>query len=84
MLESGTGSGSLTHSLARAVAPIGRVHTFEYHEQRCTQARQEFWDNGLADVVQVEQRDIQLLGFPEELHGKADAVFLDLPGPWEV
>eukprot|EP00884_Botryococcus_braunii_P019320 jgi/Botrbrau1/6071/Bobra.177_1s0011.2 len=84
VLESGTGSGSLTHSLARAVAPIGHVHTFEFHEQRCGQARKEFRANGLQDVVTVQQRDIQASGFPADLHGTADAVFLDLPGPWEA
>lgn len=84
VLESGTGSGSLTTSLARAVAPTGRVLTFEFHEQRADLAREEFARNGLGELVTVDHRNIEQDGFPEELHGAADAVFLDLPGPWRV
>eukprot|EP00891_Asterochloris_glomerata_P006098 jgi/Astpho2/6098/e_gw1.00084.76.1_t len=82
VLESGTGSGSLTHSLARAVAPTGHVHSFEFHEERATMAAREFDSNGLGDLVTVQQRNIEELGFPEELHEQADALFLDLPRPW--
>jgi tRNA (adenine57-N1/adenine58-N1)-methyltransferase catalytic subunit len=84
VLESGTGSGSLTHSLARAVAPSGGVRTFEFHEGRAAEADKEFRRHQLSKVVQVTHRDIEALGFPEELHGRADGVFLDLPGPWKV
>ena len=40
--------------------------------------------HGLAKLVTVQHRNIEEQGFPEELHGKADALFLDLPGPWKV
>ncbi|KAL5214712.1 hypothetical protein ABZP36_003864 [Zizania latifolia] len=82
VFESGTGSGSLTTSLARAVAPHGRVCTFDFHEQRATSAREDFERNGLSSLITVAVRDIQSEGFPEEQRGAADAVFLDLPQPW--
>lgn len=84
VLESGTGSGSLTHSLARAVAPMGHVHTFDFHQKRVEDAAREFGLHGLGSFVTARHRNIEADGFPEELHGRADALFLDLPGPWNV
>lgn len=84
VLESGTGSGSLTTSLARAVAPTGHVYTFDFHEQRAASAREDFVKTGLTNLVTVGVRDIQGEGFPDEFTGKADSVFLDLPQPWLV
>jgi tRNA (adenine57-N1/adenine58-N1)-methyltransferase len=46
VLESGTGSGSLTTSLSRAVGPNGAVNTFEFHEERAQVAAEEFKRNG--------------------------------------
>lgn len=42
VLEAGTGSGALTHALAHAVWPSGRVATFDFHEERVKRARDEF------------------------------------------
>lgn len=53
VVESGTGSGSLSHSFLRAVKPYGHLHTFDFHEQRCEIARQEFETHGLSDLVTV-------------------------------
>ncbi|XP_024029538.1 tRNA (adenine(58)-N(1))-methyltransferase catalytic subunit TRMT61A [Morus notabilis] len=82
VLESGTGSGSLTTSLARAVAPKGHVYTFDFHEQRAASARGDLEKTGLSSLVTVGVRDIQGEGFPDEFAGMVDSVFLDLPQPW--
>ncbi|KAK7246445.1 hypothetical protein RIF29_41313 [Crotalaria pallida] len=82
VLESGTGSGSLTTSLARAVAPTGHVYTFDFHDQRAGSARDDFERTGLSSLISVGVRDIQGEGFPDEFTGLADSVFLDLPQPW--
>lgn len=82
VLESGTGSGSLTTSLARAVAPKGHVYTFDFHEQRAASAREDFEKTGLSSLITVGVRDIQGEGFPNEFASTADSVFLDLPQPW--
>jgi tRNA (adenine57-N1/adenine58-N1)-methyltransferase catalytic subunit len=56
--EAGTGSGSLTHSFARTVAPHGRVFTFDFHRGRALQAKDEFRDNGFGSVVVSGWRDV--------------------------
>ncbi|KAK2187577.1 hypothetical protein NP493_161g02003 [Ridgeia piscesae] len=82
VIESGTGSGSLSHAILRSVAPSGYLHTFDFHAQRVEKARQEFEEHGLGHLVSVAERDTCKNGFGLEC--VADAVFLDLPGPWDV
>jgi len=49
----GTGSGSLSHFFIRAVKPYGHLHTFDFHEARVEQAREEFASHGIGDFVTV-------------------------------
>lgn len=79
----GTGSGSLTHALARTVSPNGHVHSFDFHETRVSIAEIEFKNHGLS-VVSVRQRDVCQDGYGETMNSVADAIFLDLPLPWEA
>eukprot|EP01012_Entosiphon_sulcatum_P017339 TRINITY_DN22124_c0_g1_i1.p1 TRINITY_DN22124_c0_g1~~TRINITY_DN22124_c0_g1_i1.p1 ORF type:complete len:332 (+),score=65.73 TRINITY_DN22124_c0_g1_i1:34-996(+) len=95
VVEAGTGSGSLTHSLAKSVAPSGHVFTFDFHEDRSKAAQHEFNLNGLASVVTASHGDItQAAAIAERItavcteqsrvvpaRGLVDAMFLDVPNP---
>jgi tRNA (adenine57-N1/adenine58-N1)-methyltransferase len=82
VVESGTGSGSFSHSIARIIGPLGHLHTFEFHPVRAERAREEFKAHGLSDVITVHHQDVCKNGFG--LTDVADCVFLDLPAPWEA
>ena len=38
VIEAGTGSGSLSHCIARSIAPNGYLYTFDFHQQRVKMA----------------------------------------------
>lgn len=78
VVEGGTGSGGLTAVLAHAVRPDGRVYSYEVRPEMQRLARRNLERLGLADVVEFKERDIAE-GFDEV---GVDAVFLDLPTPW--
>ncbi|KAH9025398.1 tRNA methyltransferase complex subunit Cpd1 [Lactarius pseudohatsudake] len=82
VIEAGTGSGSFTHSIARTVGSAGRVYTYEFHEARATKAADEFARHGMSDIVTLTHRNVCKNGFT--VADTADAVFLDLPAPWEA
>jgi tRNA (adenine57-N1/adenine58-N1)-methyltransferase catalytic subunit len=58
VVESGTGSGALSHALIRAVAPSGHLHTYEYNRHRAETARCEFQQHGLQHLVTVHHKDV--------------------------
>ncbi|KAG8877595.1 tRNA (adenine-N(1)-)-methyltransferase catalytic subunit trm61 [Tulasnella sp. 331] len=82
VVEAGTGSGSFSHSVARSIGSKGHLHTFEFHKVRMEAAQLEFAAHGMADRSTLKHRNVCKEGF--DLSGVADAVFLDLPAPWEA
>nr|ODN85641.1 tRNA (adenine-N(1)-)-methyltransferase catalytic subunit TRM61 [Cryptococcus depauperatus CBS 7841] len=81
IIEAGTGSGSMTHSLSRSVGPSGQVLSFEYHQPRYETALIEFKSHALRNV-RLQHRNVCKDGFGDEKG--VEAVFLDLPAPWEA
>lgn len=91
VIESGTGSGSMTVALSYSVGRNGHVYTFEYNEARAEAAKSEFKDLQLNNIT-VTHRDVVKNGFSlmnndnEGVHrdfnnNNIDAAFLDLPEP---
>jgi len=77
VIEAGTGSGALTIALAQAVAPEGRVYSYEEREDMRILAERNLARLGLLDYVELKERDIAE-GFDER---DADALFLDVRSP---
>uniref|UniRef100_A0A6G1SF22 tRNA (adenine(58)-N(1))-methyltransferase catalytic subunit TRMT61A n=1 Tax=Aceria tosichella TaxID=561515 RepID=A0A6G1SF22_9ACAR len=84
IVESGTGSGSLSHALIRACRPNGFLYTFEVNEFRAKEVQNEFVEHGYGDLVRVTNRNVCDLGFGDDLIDKADACLLDLPQTWSA
>lgn len=88
VIESGTGSGAVSYSIARTIAPTGHLHTFEFNEHRYQTAKEEFEKNKLlSNFATVYHRDVCTNGFADNDNIKInsiDAMFLDLPEPWHA
>lgn len=80
VVEAGIGSGALTTALAWAVAPTGRVTTYELREDFADWARGNLERAGLADLVEIKLGDVAA-GIAER---DVDAVVLDMPNPWDA
>ena len=82
--ESGTGSGSLSVSISKAINPSGHLYSFEFNQARVEKAIEDFKNLGFAEFITVTHRDVLTNGFILEGHvaeSSMDAVFLDLPSP---
>lgn len=79
VIECGAGSGALTIALANAVAPAGKVYTYDRREDFLENARRNVEEAGFSDFVDFKLREVAE-GFDET---EVDVVVLDLPSPWE-
>lgn len=94
IIEAGSGSGSFTHASARAVYSgypnddnddKGKVYSFEFHEPRFNKMQEELEQHRLEGIVQISHRDVYGEGFlVDGKSPRANAVFLDVPAPWEA
>ena len=87
MVESGTGTGSLSTSIARAIMPKGSLFTFEFNQNRKEKAEEDFIKTGLSQIITATHRDVLQNGFllqDKVKEESVDAVFLDLPRPEEA
>lgn len=62
---------------------LGKVWSFEFHEQRHEKLQEDIKEHGLEGLVQITHRDVCKDGFlVDGKSPEANAVFLDLPAPW--
>ena len=80
VLEAGIGSGSLTIALASAVAPNGRVISYDKREDFVEHALKNLKTAKLDKYVTTRIKDVTD-GIDEK---ELDAIILDMPNPWEV
>jgi len=79
--EVGTGSGALTVVLANAVGEKGKVYSFEKREEFQQIAKENLRKYNLEKRVEFIIRDVYKEGFGIE---NLDAVFVDVPEPWQI
>ena len=80
VLEAGIGSGSLTIALANAVAPDGKIYSYDIREDFIKHAMKNLQKMELDKYVTTKMKDVTN-GIKEK---NLDAVILDIPNPWDA
>ena len=84
ILEIGTGSGSLTSSVAGIVKPRGHIHTFDVDQNFIKIAEKNIKRAGVSKYVTQYNLDIKTAkSLPLDL-GTMDVALIDLGDPWTV
>jgi tRNA (adenine57-N1/adenine58-N1)-methyltransferase len=81
VIEAGTGSGSLTIALCRAVGPEGRVVSYELRSEHADQAigNIEGFFGKLPDTLELRHGDLRDVAGSSD---RFDRAVLDMPEPW--
>lgn len=80
VLEAGMGSGALTIALANAVAPNGKIISYDIREDFIKHALRNIQKAGLTKYVTIKTKDVT-----KEIEEKnLDAIILDIPNPWKA
>ncbi len=77
VIDAGVGSAAMCGALARSVGNMGRVFAYERRKDFYDIAKSNLEKWGLLDRVELKLKDISE-GFDE----KVNAIFLDVPDPW--
>jgi tRNA (adenine57-N1/adenine58-N1)-methyltransferase len=80
VVEAGTGSGFMTIILAKVVGKEGKVITYDIRNDMQEIAKRNVSEMGLESRVVFKLKDIRQ--GPDEAY--VDAVFLDIPDPWNA
>jgi len=80
VVEAGAGSGALSIVLLKAVAPTGRVYTYETREDHARVAEKNVGRSDFASCWKLKMGDI-CRGIEES---DLDGVVLDIPNPWDA
>lgn len=81
VIEVGTGSGALTLFLSKIVAPDGVVYSYERNEEFLDNAKRNLENIAGKSKIEFFLRDVTNDGF---LQTNVDAVFIDVPEPWDI
>ncbi len=80
VIEGGVGSGALTVVLLKAVAPSGRICSYETREDHAAIAKSNVALTGLEQCWELKMQDI----CTAKLEQQVDAAVLDIPNPWDA
>jgi len=80
VIEGGVGSGALALVLLKAVAPEGRVFSYETREDFASLARRNISLSEYARCWEIRVEDV----CTAPLEHDVDAVMLDIPNPWDA